>query len=83
MENWRQHRIEIWFVSYTTKYYVMSERKEKAHRVQNIMHDPRVLFTINLKSFEGSARLVDKPTEYKVAEQISDLMHRKLVGVMV
>ena len=51
----RQHKIEIWFISYANKYYVISERKEKAHWVQNIMHDPRVLFTVNSKSFEGSA----------------------------
>jgi hypothetical protein len=37
----RQHRIEIWFISYADKYYVVSERKEKAW-VQNIMHDQRV-----------------------------------------
>ena len=43
----RQHRIEIWFVSYADKYYVVSERKEKAHWVQNIIHDQRVLFTVN------------------------------------
>ena len=27
----RQHKIEIWFVSYADRYYVVSERKEKAH----------------------------------------------------
>ena len=50
----RQHRIEIWFVSYAGKYYVISERKEKAHWVQNIMRDQRVLVTVNSKSFEGA-----------------------------
>jgi F420H(2)-dependent quinone reductase len=37
----RQHEVEIWFVSYDDKYYLISERKEKAHWVQNIMHNPR------------------------------------------
>jgi F420H(2)-dependent quinone reductase len=63
----RQHRIEIWFVSYAGKYYVISERKEKAHWVQNIMNNPTLMFTVNSNSFEGTARIVDKHSEYKLA----------------
>jgi hypothetical protein len=73
----RQHRIEIWFVSYAGKYYVISERKEEAHWVQNIIHDQRVLFTVNSKSFEGTARIVDKLIEHKLAEEVSSLMYTK------
>jgi deazaflavin-dependent oxidoreductase (nitroreductase family) len=73
----RQYRIEIWFVSYADKYYVVSERKEKAHWVQNIMHDQRVLFTVNSKSFEGTARIVDKHNDSKLAEEVSNLMYTK------
>ena len=51
----RQQRIEIWFVSYADKYYIVSERKANAHWVQNITHDPRVVFTVNSNSFEGAA----------------------------
>ena len=47
----RQHKIEIWFVFYIGIYYILSERKEKAHWVQNIMHQPKVMFTVNSKSF--------------------------------
>jgi deazaflavin-dependent oxidoreductase (nitroreductase family) len=73
----RQHKIEIWFVSYADKYYVVSERREKAHWIQNIMHNPRVMFTVNSKSFEGTARMVDKHTGYKLAEEVSSLMYKK------
>jgi deazaflavin-dependent oxidoreductase (nitroreductase family) len=73
----RQHRIEIWFVSYAGKYYVISERKEKAHWVQNIMHNPRVMFTVNSKSFEGTARTVDKHAEHKLVGEIANLMNTK------
>jgi deazaflavin-dependent oxidoreductase (nitroreductase family) len=72
-----QHRIEIWFVAYADKYYIISERKEKAHWVQNIMHNPTVLFTVNSKSFEGTARIVDKHTDSKLAEEVSNLMYTK------
>ena len=71
-----QHRIEIWFVSYADRHYVTAERKEKAHWIQNIMHNPRVMFTVNSKSFEGAARVVDKHSESKLAEG-SSLMYRK------
>jgi deazaflavin-dependent oxidoreductase (nitroreductase family) len=72
-----QHRIEIWFVSYSGKYYVISEHKEKAHWVQNIMHNPRVMLIVNSRSFEGIARIVDKLIEHKLAEEVSSLMHTK------
>lgn len=73
----RQHEIEIWFVSYDDKYYIISERKEKTHWVQNIMHNPTVLFTVNSKSFEGTARTVDKLTEHKLSGEIASLMNIK------
>jgi hypothetical protein len=73
----RQHTIEIWFVSYAGKYYIISERKEKAHWVQNIIHDERVLFTVNSKSFEGVGRIVDKHIDSKLAEAVSNLMYKK------
>jgi deazaflavin-dependent oxidoreductase (nitroreductase family) len=73
----RQHRIEIRFVSSADKYYIISEHKEKAHWVQNIIHNPIVLFTVNSNSFEGTARIVSKVTENKLDEEISRLMHAK------
>jgi deazaflavin-dependent oxidoreductase (nitroreductase family) len=73
----RQHRIEIWFVSYADRYYVISEHKQKAHWVQNIMHNPRVMFTVNSKSFEGTVRIVDEHTDSKLAEEVSSLMYTK------
>jgi deazaflavin-dependent oxidoreductase (nitroreductase family) len=73
----REHRIEIWFVSYTDKYYIMSERREKAHWVQNIIHNSTVTFTVNYKSFEGKARIVDKNADSKLVEEVSNLVHTK------
>ena len=73
----RQHKIEISFVSYADRYYVVSERKEKAHWVQNIMHHPKVMYTVNSKSFKGTARAVDKLAEHKLTKQISSLMDNK------
>ncbi|MFZ0892888.1 MAG: nitroreductase/quinone reductase family protein [Candidatus Nitrosopolaris sp.] len=73
----RQHSIEIWYVDYNDKYYIMSEHLKRAHWVQNIIHNPSVLFTVNEKTFEGTARLVDQEKDAKLASQIANLMGAK------
>ncbi|MGB7953660.1 MAG: nitroreductase/quinone reductase family protein [Candidatus Nitrosopolaris sp.] len=73
----RQHSIEIWYVDYNDKYYIMSEHLKRAHWVQNIIHNPSVLFTVNEKTFEGTAILVDQEKDAKLASQIANLMGAK------
>ncbi len=73
----KQHRIEIWYVDYNDKYYLMSEHMKRAHWVQNIINDPRILFTVNEKTFEGTARLVDQEKDAKLASKIAKLMSAK------
>ena len=76
-EGWKtgtEHRIEIWFVSYADKYYIVSERKQKAHWVQNIIHNPMVTFAVSPEVFDGTAGMVDKHNESKFVE-VSSLMH--------
>ena len=73
----KQRQIEIWFVKYEDKYYVISERREKAHWVQNIIHDPKVSFTVGDKKINGNARIVNKDMEYKLALEVSKLMDEK------
>jgi hypothetical protein len=41
------------------------------------MHNPRVMFTVNSKSFEGTVRIVDEHTDSKLAEEVSSLMYTK------
>jgi F420H(2)-dependent quinone reductase len=55
----------------------MSERLRHAHWVQNIIRNPRVLFTVNEKTFEGIARLIDQEEEAKLASRIANLMSTK------
>ena len=55
----RKHRIEIWFVEYREKYYVMSEGRERAHWVQNITRNPKVSFSAGGKSFLGTGKVVE------------------------
>jgi hypothetical protein len=72
-----QHRIEIWFVEYDERYYMISERFESAHWVQNVKHDPKVSFTINKNVFKGTARIVNREKESGLASEFSKLMNTK------
>ena len=73
----RQHTIEIWFIEYNKKYYILSERKKSSDWVQNIIIDPNVSFDINNKAYKGYARLVDKSKEPILANAVSELMFSK------
>ena len=75
----KHHRIEIWFIDYSDKYYIMSERLNRAHWVQNIIHNPRISFTVNEKTFEGNARIIDNDKESKLAAEVSNLMDAKYI----
>jgi hypothetical protein len=34
------------------------------------MHNSRVMFSVNHKSFEGNAQIIDKNTDSKLAEEV-------------
>ncbi|PWU82644.1 MAG: hypothetical protein DLM72_00795 [Candidatus Nitrosopolaris wilkensis] len=73
----KQHQIEIWFVQSNERYYIMSELRKQAHWVQNIIHNPRVSFTVNHTTFTGTARIIDQDKEPEVTAGISKLMSTK------
>lgn len=73
----KQHRIEIWFVEYNERYYILSELLDSAHWVQNIKHNPKVSFSLNDNVFKGTARIVDQEKESGVAGEVSKLMNTK------
>ena len=55
----------------------MSELQKKADWVQNIMHNPRVWYTINDTIFKGTARIVEQDTEPELTAEVSKLMSTK------
>ncbi len=80
----KQHQIEIWFVNHDGKYYVMSEKQEHSHWVQNIIHDPHVSIKIDQNTFEATARIVNKDKEPQLADEITKLMSAKtIMGLIV
>jgi len=73
----REPTIEIWFVEYNKRYYILSERKKDSDWVQNIIVDSNVSFNVNNKTYKGYARIVDKSKESTLANAVSDLMFSK------
>lgn len=73
----KEHIIEIWFVEHNKRYYIISERLEGAHWVQNIKHNATVSFSINDRIFKGNARIVDQEKEPALALEVSKLMDSK------
>jgi len=73
----KQHTIEIWFAEHNKRYYIISERLDSAHWVQNIKQNPAVSFTINDNMFRGSARIVDQGKESALAAEVLKLMDTK------
>jgi hypothetical protein len=59
------------------RYYIISERTENAHWVQNIKHDSIVSFSIGDSAFKGTARIVDREKEFTLASEVSKLMDTK------
>jgi hypothetical protein len=74
----KQHRIEIWFVEHNGRYYIVSERLDSAHWVQNIKRNSVVSFSINDKVFRGNARIiVDQVKESALTGEVLKLMDIK------
>ena len=73
----KQHRIEIWFVEHNGRYYIISERLDSAHWVQNIKRNSVVSFSINDKVIKGNARIIDQEKESALSAEVSKLMDTK------
>ena len=73
----KQHTIEIWFVGYLQRYYLMSERRYEAHWVQNILHNQKIKFYINNIISEGNARIISKDNAPELASEVQKLMMKK------
>ncbi len=69
--------IEIWFVSFDGKYYVLAEHREKAQWVRNIRANPRVRVRVGEKSFDATARVLDKTRDRATYEKAQRLEREK------
>ena len=55
---------------------ILFERKKYAHWVQNVLYNSNVSFTVNNKTIEVYARLVDSK-ESELITNVSNLMNKK------
>jgi deazaflavin-dependent oxidoreductase (nitroreductase family) len=69
--------IEIWFTARGGKYYLIAERREEAHWVQNIQHNPHIAFRLGPQRFTGMGRIVDGAHEPELWREVRDLSEKK------
>ena len=51
----KSHVIEIWYVEHEGCYYIVSEKREDAHWVQNILANPAIRFHLGTEMNDGAA----------------------------
>jgi deazaflavin-dependent oxidoreductase (nitroreductase family) len=73
----RPHLIEIWYVEHDGRYYVVSERRERSHWVQNVRHQPSVAFMVERSLRRAIARPLDPAAEPELHAQVSRLMDER------
>ena len=73
----RDHEIEIWFTELEGVYFVIAEKLERTHWVQNLRREPAVLFRVVEKNFEGTARVLDEPADAARAARARALSDKK------
>src|SRR5262245_44820813 len=71
------HEIEIWYVAYEGRYYLVAEGRERSHWVQNIRHNPAVHFHVEGQAYQGTGRAIDPTAEPELAAAVSKLMDDK------
>lgn len=73
----KPHEIEIWYVVHDGRYYLISEHGHGSHWVQNIEHHPSITFRVDVDTFEGVGRIIERDTEPELAAQVAALMDAK------
>jgi deazaflavin-dependent oxidoreductase (nitroreductase family) len=62
--------IEIWFGLAGTTLYMLSQGRERANWVRNLIRTPKVLVRIGEHEFDGTARVVDDGDEDATARRL-------------
>ncbi len=69
--------IEIWFTGLDGRFYLISEKRERANWVQNILSNPQVTFRVGERKFSGAGRVVEGSTESELRRRVSERFDRK------
>jgi deazaflavin-dependent oxidoreductase (nitroreductase family) len=70
-------QIEIWFVPFDGRFYLLAEHFHKAQWVRNILRQPRVAVKIGEREFPATARVLDPAADRELWEIAQDLGRKK------
>lgn len=70
----RAHEIEIWYVPHQGRFYLISEKREAAHWVQNIRNNPALRFRLGETTFVGEGAI---PTDLELIAAVKAKMEAK------
>lgn len=81
----KPHRIEIWYVDINGHYYIVSEKGETSHWVQNVRINPNVTFSIGTSDLpentrnttKGIATLISPGSQPEIAQKVRQAMDTK------
>jgi deazaflavin-dependent oxidoreductase (nitroreductase family) len=82
----RPHEIEIWFTALDGCYYLIAERGEDTHWVQNLRRQPAITFRVGEQTFQGTGRVVEAALEPELHRRVSRISEAKYgwgVGLVV
>ena len=79
----RPHEIEIWYVRHGQAYYIVSEKREAAHWVQNIRANPAVSFRIGETTCAGRASISDDAALLQAVKAKMDVKYGWSDGLVV
>lgn len=69
--------IEIWFTQLNERYYLIAEKRERTHWVQNILQNPHISFRVGNRNFVGIGRVIDQTSEPELWQNVRGSSDRK------
>ena len=69
--------IEIWFVQFAGRFYILAEMFHRAQWVKNIMNDPRVRVRLADDEFQATARVLDNERDNETWQKAQELARKK------
>ena len=70
----KPREIEIWFVAFDDKLYILAEHFRKAQWVQNIDRNPRIRVRMGDREGDATARILDREADsaaWQMAQQLA------------
>ena len=79
----RAHEIEIWYVTHDARHYIIAEKREAAHWVQNLRADPAVAYRLGDLNGPAHASVPSDPELIAAVKAKMDAKHGWSNGLVV